>query len=153
MCVYIDVYISGRPRPTAITAPTSSTNGTLDFKITHLCSIFPGVFCVLRGRNSAQIPMEFRCVFPILQKKKIPIFKKNIYIFEDRDFYSITTHTSYMVTIYYHNTLFLLHVYGKSRLYNISKEQSHLSSHCLYILLSMFSCTHNIFMQIQYNIQ
>ena len=71
-----------------ITAPTSSTNGTLDFKITHLCSIFPGIFFVLRGRNSAPIPMEFRCAFPILQKKKKKKKKKKksqsskkIYIF------------------------------------------------------------------------
>ena len=34
--------------------------------------------------------------FPIL-KKKIPIFKKKFF-FEDWDFHSVNTHTSYMVT-------------------------------------------------------
>ena len=65
--------------------------------------MYAGIFCVLRGRNSAPFPMEFRCLFPNFEEK-IPIFKKKniyiyIYFFGRLGFpFSHHTHTSYMVT-------------------------------------------------------
>ena len=46
--------------------------------------------------------------FPFLKKNPNLPKKKKIFFFEDCDFHSVTTHTSYMMTIYSHCILFLL---------------------------------------------
>ena len=50
--------------------------------------------------------------------KTIPIIKKKIFFFEDCDFHSATTHTGYMVTIYYHWILFLLQYFDSKSMCN-----------------------------------
>ena len=79
----------------------------IDLKIVFWCGKAGNFFGFLRDRNSisAPLPMECKSVFPDL--KKILHFKKTF--LEDWDFNSVTTHTSYMVTIYHHCILFLLH--------------------------------------------
>ena len=67
-------------------------------------------------RNSTRFPMEFRWLFSQFFKKKSQSSKK-IFFVEDLDFHfhSVTTHTIYMIKIYYHWILFLLQFFdGKS---------------------------------------
>ena len=65
----------------------------------HNTSIdMPGIFCVLRGQNLVQFPMELGDFFPNMKKKSKS---------QDWDFHSVTTLTSYMVTIYYQLYLLL----------------------------------------------
>ena len=54
-----------------------------------------GFFCVHRGRNSAPFPMEFRWLFP----------QYWFFFFEDWDFHSVTTHTSYIITWWQSTTI------------------------------------------------
>ena len=67
-----------------------------------------GFFFVFSG---AQSQWNLGDYFPIL--KKIPIFKKKNFFFEDLDFHSVTTHTSYMVTPYYHCIYFSFNLMAK----------------------------------------
>ena len=60
--------------------------------------------CVLRGEIQPQTQWNLGALFHNFEKK-IPNF-----LFEDSDF----THTSYMVTFYYHCILFLIQFNGNS---------------------------------------
>ena len=66
-----------------------------------------GIFCVLRGRNSAPFPMEFRWVFFPILKKNPNLQKKKIFFWEDGIF-TQSTHTHKL-----HGDI-LLHLNGNS---------------------------------------
>ena len=69
-------------------------------------------FFYIQGPKFGPIPNQIKVTFfPNFEKNHVLIF----FLFEDWDFHSVTTHTSYMMTIYYHCILFLLQYFdGKS---------------------------------------
>ena len=94
----------------------------IERQITVSCGSVPslhqGFFLCSQGPNSALFPMEYRWLFSQFWKKNPNLQKNFFFFFEDWDFHSVTTHTSYMVTIYYNWILFLLHFCGGKSMCN-----------------------------------